>query len=132
MDTEEPASNHNRIKEHFCRHQKLYLGIAIGVAASCVVIHLHKTKVRQTISIGYGATVGDITFGDRLDIHVARKIHPGYVLQCQETQIIFPSIRAAAKSMGLSYKLLLKHAKGLISDVDGFHFDVLGDAQAPV
>ena len=70
MDTEEPASNHNRIKEHFCRHQKLYLGIAIGVAASCVVIHLHKTKVRQTISIGYGATVGDITF--EIDLHRRR------------------------------------------------------------
>lgn len=57
-------------------------------------------------------------------------IRPGpkaFVLQCKETQQVWPSLRAAAKDLGLNPSELSRHLSGAVDSVQGKTFEKLGE-----
>jgi hypothetical protein len=62
---------------------------------------------------------------------LVRRGHPGNVVQCLETGEVFASQNAAAVSMGLNPGEVSKQVRGLIPDVRGHTFMMLGEAIAP-
>ena len=124
------------MKKHFSDNKKLYFGIAIGGAIAGTVIYIWhlKTAVGSVVidSPINAPSIIDSAGATINQIHIERHMHPGYITQCRETGTTYASIRAAAREMDLPYFKVRKAAQGLIESVDGFHFDVLGDAHAPV
>lgn len=59
---------------------------------------------------------------------VIRRGHPGFLVQCKETGEVFASIRRAAEMMKVDPTTLRRHLHGLVENVGGFTFEILGEA----
>ena len=109
----------NQIKTHFAEHKQLYFGIAIGAGSMAV--------------LGAKAYQINIQSPGAMNVFVEapkRNMHPGYLVQDVETKRCWPSIRSAAKDLGVNEYELRKHVKGLNEDVGGHTLEVLGEATA--
>jgi DNA endonuclease I-HmuI-like, NUMOD-like domain len=104
-----------KIKAHFRKNKKLYLGIGIGI--------LITLAVRRPVSIApiFNNTNTVIT-------DLSRRGHPGYIVRCKETGEVFASINRAANVMGLNQANIVHFLKGRVPHVGGYTFEVLGEA----
>lgn len=119
------------VKKHFSDNKKLYLGIGIGVAvttATVVIFRGVSPVITTNIQKGYTLT-GDVnqTINQIIEVGMSRPGPKSFVIQCTETQKIWPSIRAAADDLGVSRSVLGSHLKGTFPDVDGLHFEKLAE-----
>jgi hypothetical protein len=53
--------------------------------------------------------------------------HPGYIIQCDQTGEIFPSIFRASQVMGVARGSMSKHINGKMKSVRGYTFTKIGD-----
>lgn len=60
---------------------------------------------------------------------LARRGHPGYIIQCNETGEVFASIQRAAEAMNISRPNLSAHLNGRLDQVSGHTFTKLGEAK---
>lgn len=59
---------------------------------------------------------------------LARRGHPGYIIQCNETGETFASIARAAEAYGINRPNLTSHLNGRLDQVGGHTFTNLGEA----
>jgi DNA endonuclease I-HmuI-like, NUMOD-like domain len=104
-----------KIKVHFRKNQKLYLGIGIGV--------LITLAIRRPVSIApiFNNTNAVIT-------DLSRRGHPGKIVRCNETGEVFASISRGAEVMGINRPNLTSHLNGRLPHANGYTFEVLGEA----
>ena len=115
------------IKNHFLNNKKLYISLGIGLTIG-VVTMLVMTKYgnsRNMMTEGNNITVKNVIAKNVTVVtsYLKSRGHPGYIIRCVETGIIFPSQNYAAKLMELDPSKLSKHLCGMIGEVEGFHFE---------
>lgn len=113
----------SKVKEHFKKHKTSYI-----VGGSCLVVGA---------GLGVLFKGGQLLINDSLKVQIASPTtnnitmtmtRPGpksFVIQCSENQKVWPSIRSAAKDLGVEPSVISKHLKGLKDSVDGLHFEKL-------
>lgn len=113
-----------KTKAHLKKHKTAYL-VAGGVVAGVVLGAVVTAVVRKT-------SVNQIAIGDNItqiaEVHLARRGHPGYIVQCVETGEIFASQRRAAEVLNVNRYDLWKHLHGEIPDVKGYTFKIIAEA----
>jgi hypothetical protein len=115
MDHNVSFPDAEKIKVHFRKNQKLYLGIGIGV--------LITLAIRRPVSI---APVFNNT--NTVITDLSRRGHPGKIIRCKETGEVFASIHRGADAMGINRGNLSSHVNGNLPRVGGYTFEVLGEA----
>jgi hypothetical protein len=101
------------IKAHFKRNKHWYflgIGFAVGLAVA--------PKAIQIIIKSPGAAQ---------TIELTRRMHPGFRILCEESGVQTASANQMAKLMDATPLEILKQARGLLDDVDGFHYRILGE-----
>ena len=124
-----------KLKKHFSDNKKLYFGIAIGAVVAGTGVYIWNRDKTPTVVVGDYCTTETMinnVGGVVNNVHIPRRIHPGYITQCLETGVIYPSIRSAATAMKLPYGMLRRHFDGELSNVMGYTFSILGEAHAPI
>lgn len=53
--------------------------------------------------------------------------HPGFIIKCDQTGEIFPSVFRAAQVMGVARGSMSKHINGKMKSVKGYTFTKIGD-----
>lgn len=102
------------IKAHLKRNKHWYflgIGFAVGLAVA--------PKAIQIIYKSPGATQEVIV--------LVRRMHPGVRMLCVESGVDTASANQMGKLMDLNPTKILQQARGLLEDVDGFHFRILGE-----
>jgi hypothetical protein len=122
-----------RIKKHFRDNKKVYVvaGITatVSVAATVVVMKCREVPVSVTsVQKGYTVT-GDVhnTINQIVEIGISRPGNKSFVVQCIEDGRVWPSIRAAAKDMGVHPNKIASHLKGAVDDIAGMHFEKVAE-----
>jgi hypothetical protein len=105
-----------KIKAHWRKNKKLYIGIGIGAAIAVIVI-------RRPVSIAPVFNNNNTVITD-----LSRRGHPGYIVRCKETGEVFASINRTSDLMNLNYGNLVSHLKGRLPAVGGYTFEILGEA----
>lgn len=127
-EQEQKISKKERIVNHLKEHKTTYICAAAGAVAGAAVgvavgVSLKSPEaVVETKGIFYKSPVNITQI-------VERRGHPGYVVMCNETGEQFASIRRAADLLGLTRRDISKHLNGLVPDVKGLTFTLIGEAQ---
>lgn len=111
----------NKVKEHFKKYGKLYLGVGIGVVVGGLVFN--KEIVITIIKNKGNNNINTVT------TNLARRGHPGNIVKCLETGEVFASQNRAAEALGLSKSAVSDQLRGIINDAKGYTFETLGEAQ---
>lgn len=120
-----------KVKKHFSDNKKLYVGIGIGVAVTSTVVIICRgvpPVVTTNIQKGYTLT-GDVTqtINQVIEVGMSRPGPKAFVVQCQETERVFRSVREAAKELDIPAGQITAHLKGVKDNVDGLHFIKLAE-----
>jgi hypothetical protein len=110
---------------HFHKHKTKYAvatTAVVSAAATVAVMKLHGNpalvnKITNVMVFGWKSSQTTVT-----NNIIKAKIHPGYITRCLETGHDFASRREAGMIMNLDPKEIAKQIKGLIPDVQGYHF----------
>ena len=129
-----------RIKKHFSKNKKVYIAIgttAVVVGTGAYILHLRMKSSTPTVNVSdiYDGGSAITNVADMMtinNIHIPRRMHPGFIVQCNETGVTWPSIRKAASDLGVSYSRLRQHLNGEELNVFGFTYTILGEAHAPI
>lgn len=122
-----------KIKNHLQENKAVYItgGVCLAVGAVGGVLLSQQVNVKQVVdawNFKYKSpTTNNVT---QLVVAPSRRMHPGYVIQCNETGETTSSIRRMADIMGLSRVQIQKHLTGDLENVAGFTFNNLGEAGA--
>lgn len=113
----------NKFKEHWNRNKKMYYGFGGGVVITTLgAVILHKIVLTQQLVESAVAT-GNIMYKSNIYQTVLNaRGHPGYIIECLETGLLFQSQNQAAKLLGISASLLSSHLNGKTESVNGLHF----------
>lgn len=60
--------------------------------------------------------------------YLERRGHPGNIIRCKDTGEVWASQNRCADVMNISRTSLKRHLDGLVENVDGFRFEILGEA----
>lgn len=122
-----------QVKAHLKENKKVYIAAGItsvvSVAATVIIMKYHSTPVSVTaIQKGYTIT-GDVNniINQIVEVSMSRPGPKAFVVQCLETQKTWPSIRSAAKDLGVGPSTIAKHISGELPDVKGLHFEKLAE-----
>ena len=126
-----------KLKGHFKKHYRIYvLAGTILISVSVGILVGKNVNTRKMIKIiGDGAVslidsqIDTAMISPTVNIHLERRGHPGYLVQCLETGEVFASQNRAADVFGLSASRISDHLNGRTSDLGGLHFQRLGEAQ---
>lgn len=113
-----------RIRKHFAEHGKTYLYVIGGVIVGSAVTYILIKKPDIFISTegDYSPVAIDGATVNQVLVEMVRPGPMAYVIQCDETQSVYPSIRSAAEALGVWPTAISEYLKGNRSDVNGFHF----------
>jgi hypothetical protein len=126
---EEKKTFGQKIKGHFGRHKGKYItgGICLGVGTTIGILYGDKVKNQvRLINLNIGkdnSIVNNITNVT----NVVRRGHAGNIVRCVETGEIFASQNRAADLLDISRTALSQHLKGAKDDVNGMHFEKVGN-----
>lgn len=115
-----------KIKKHFQDNKKTYIiggsCLAVGVVVGVIIS-------RQTVQVAVAnpALVNWKPVSNIVQVQMVRPGPKAFVVQCIETQKTWPSIREAAKDLGINPGKLSSHLIGKFSDVNGLHFEKLAE-----
>jgi hypothetical protein len=118
-----------KVKGHFKRNKKLYIGIGIGVGvtvvATAVIIAVkNPALIRQSaVVVGKNNVVKQ-----SLSIHIEALGDPGNIIQNVKTGTVYASQGQAARELGISAARLSQHLTGARAHVNGHVFVKLGKA----
>ncbi len=129
-----------QVKKHFSKNKKIYIAIgatAVVVGTGAYILHLRVKSSTPTVNISaiYDGGNAITNVADMVtvnNIHIPRRMHPGLIVQCNETGVTWPSIRKAASDLGVSYSRLRQHLNGEELNVLGYTYTILGEAHAPI
>jgi hypothetical protein len=112
-----------RIKEHLAENKWVYISCAAtGVVCAGVTALMMPKNVGFNIAFAWKQDVTQSIAQSSLK----PRMRPGIRLQHNETMIEYPSIRYAAKVLGLERNQIYRHLQGKLPDVDGNTFTNLG------
>lgn len=120
----------DRIKKHFRDNKKTYIaiGVTATVTAAVTYIIVKKNAIEIPPMDFNNHIEGDNnTILQEIHINMCRPGNKAFVVQCIEDQRVWPSIRAAAEDLNISAGKLGSHLKGKFPDVDGLHFEKVGE-----
>lgn len=107
------------IKNHVRENKKVYLiggGFVVVGAAGFIL------GSRGQISIANPAVVNYKPIANTVQVQMTRPGPKAFVVQCVETQEVWPSIRQAAKDLGIDRGALAKHLAGEYDSAAGKTF----------
>lgn len=122
----DPTTKLDRMKTHFANNKRAYITGGVCLLVGSVG--------------GMAIKSGGIQIVDALKVQIAspttnnvvqtlaRRGHPGNVIQCLETGETFASQNRAAAANGIAPADLSRHLAGVIESVKGLHFTKLGEA----
>jgi hypothetical protein len=113
-----------KVKKHFSENKQLYIGIGIGVVVTVVSVVICRST---QIAITNPALVNWKPVSNVVQVQMIRPGPKSFVIQCLETQKTWPSMRAAAKDLGLHPSAITNHINGKFPDAGGFHFEKLAE-----
>lgn len=115
-----------RVKTHVQSNKTAYI-----VGGTCLVVGALGTMVVNRTGVQLAiSNPGIINWRPsamNLQINITRPGPKAFVIQCAETQEIWPSLRQAAKDLGHNPGTLSAHLKGKIPDVGGLHLEKVGE-----
>jgi hypothetical protein len=114
-----------QIKKHFVDNQKLYIGVGIGIVVTAVAVVVFKTSPQ--VAITNPALVNWKPTSNIIQVQMVRPGPKSFVIQCLETQRTWPSMREAAKDLGINPMAISNHLKGKFPDAGGLHFEKLAE-----
>lgn len=116
----------DKIKQHLSRNKKTYIvggaGLLVGATTGFLLC-------KNGIQIVDSGKLVHIQWKSPNTVHV-EMVRPGpksFVVQCEESQLVYPSVRAAAKDLGMAPSIISKNLKGEYPDAKGFHFVKLSE-----
>jgi len=117
----------NRFIAHLKKHKWKYITGFCVLAGGTIVYLIFRNTSKQVI----GDITNSIVQTNPIDSPIIMLLrpdggHPGFYTRCVETGELFNSQKQAAEAVGTTSRLLGAHLKGLISDIDGLHFERLG------
>jgi len=123
----------DKVKQHFKRNSKLYLGIGIGVGVTLIGGAIFaktpsgQAAIKNVVAMNWKPTVNNtLVYTEGLE----RRGHPGYIVKCIETGEVFASQQRASDLLNLNPSDLSKHLNGESNHVKGLTFERLGEATA--
>ena len=121
----------DKVKQHFKRNSKLYLGIGIGTGVTivCGVVFANTSTGKNYINcfnVNWKSTFKPTTV---IVTELERRGHPGYIIRCLETDKKYASQNHAAELLKINPSDLSKHLNGERDSVKGLTFERLGEAQ---
>lgn len=114
------------VKEHLKEHKELYIGLSIGLGIGIVGGLFFRTKVITIVdafNFKWKSPSNNYVISQ-----LVRAGHPGNVVRCVETGVVFPSQNQAAKALGINKALVSNQINGLIPTAQGYTFEFLGEA----
>jgi len=114
---------------HIREHKKEYaIGVA-GVVGGGVAVALLGPKSIQIVD-SWNLKFWSPTSNTVVQVLTppTRRMHPGYLVRCVETNEVAASIRRMASIKDANLSDLNKHLHGFLDNVDGFHYEILGEA----
>lgn len=116
----------DKIKKHLKDHKAVYITggvcLAVGVTAGIV---LGRGGIQ--IAVANPAVMNWKPVANTIQINMTRPGPKSFVVQCLESQKVWPSIRAAAKDLGIPHNIIAEHLKGTHPDAKGLHFVKLSE-----
>lgn len=123
-----------KVKQHFRDNKKVYItgATCLTVGAAAGFLYPNRQIIISNIKmLNYKPTDNSTTINAQILVEApGRRMHPGYVIRCNETGEVASSIRRMAEVIGVSNRDLAKHLRGEIPDVNGMTFTNLGEAVA--
>lgn len=120
-----------KITEHLRKHKwKYILGVSVIASAGITTLIMRRCFIpyiensdcifaQNSVNIlGKNVVTNNVSY-----ISSNRQGPPSWVVRCLETDQVFTSQNAAAKSMGISIKDLSQHLNGLHEHANGYHFE---------
>lgn len=108
------------IKTHVREHKKAYIiggsAAAAGITAGLIL------GSRGQISIANPAMINYKPIANTVQVQMTRPGPKAFVIQCVETQEVWPSIRQAAKALEIDRGTLAKHLAGEYASAAGKTF----------
>jgi hypothetical protein len=119
----------SKIKSHIIENKNIYIasmaGILVGAAGMKLMTSSQSVNVESwkfTLLNWKSPTNNVVT------TTMARRGHPGNMVQCVQTGEVFASVRRAAEVMNLHRRDIFNHLHGEAPDVKGYTFKNLGEA----
>lgn len=119
-------SKTDKVKTHFKKNGKFYVGVIVGAATIGVVVLLTRkpSTLNNGISIlGKEVTIKDSTLNNVSYFSVDRQGPPSWVIRCLENNHVETSQRKMAKAMGVPEGQLSQHLNGVRDHVNDLHFE---------
>lgn len=105
-----------RIKMHFRKNKKLYLGIGIGVVVTLAI--------RKPIVLAPIFNNNNIPVFHNNQINFAG--HMTKLVKCLETGQLWETVTEAAGAVGHTVQTMSKHLNGHTEHIDGLHYAIVG------
>lgn len=116
----------DKVKSHFKENKKVYIAAGIGVVAGAATVLILTPRGIQIVD-ALKVQVNSPTTNNVVQVIMSRPGPKAFVVQCKETQTVWPSIRAAAKELNIPEGQIRANIKGLKDTVDGLHFEKIAE-----
>lgn len=110
----------DKIRTHISENRKVYIaagiGVVVGGSAVAATLYGRSIVVNDSLNVSINSPKTNV---------VVQMVRPGpksYAIQCLENQQAYPSLRQAAKELGVNASEISKHLKGERDAVCGLHF----------
>lgn len=111
----------DKIKTHFDENKKAYIiggsVVVVGIAGGFILGN------RGQVSISNPAMINYKPVANTVQVQMDRPGPKSFMVQCLENQQTYPSLRQAAKDLGVNVRELSDHIRGLQDSVAGLHFE---------
>ena len=128
---------------YFKRHKKAYLwggGMSLAVI-TCLIMRGRIASIQEVLGGSDEITVRPLTFLSKevstttmidQSKHVVNVLeregrgHPGYIVRCVETGLLYLSQKSAAEELNIPAWLMSDHLNGKLPDAHGWHLERVG------
>lgn len=130
----------SKVKEHFERNKKLYIGVGVGVGVAGITWLLMRTRMPTALQFGPlaelpcstkelpGSSFSNIS-GTVIANNTAPVIFGGYsrkIIQNMTTGQIFESVGDAAEHANVSFSMMSRHINGHMDNIYGDAYRIIG------
>ena len=126
----EEATRTQKVKDHFKKHKVAYIGVGVGLTAGVVIgaAASNTSVVNVNVQKLFNWKTSDVTTNvTNVQVQMVRPGPKSFAVQCVESQQTWPSIRQAAKDLGVHPWVISGHLKGKSPNIDGLTFIKLAE-----
>lgn len=117
-----------KIKSHFQRNKKVYLGCGVTAIVTAVGTLLLVNSRDIVIAKFNTQQIGVINSNKNIEVYIEALGDPGNIIQDTVTGTVYASQNQAAKALDLNPSRLSQHLNGKVDNVDGHKLVRLGKA----